>query len=540
MGRIHLLITVALCGCGDVRSETPDATEVIPGSFTLAVKTQNAPVPLDGQAHVGLEITRAGSFTGPVTIAGLGLPGGVTVTPVTIAAGATTGEVTVGGAAPLAINDKVTYTLQGTGDGVDPHTATITDALVTGKLGALDGTFGAGATGIAKISFGADDGGRFLALDVVNGSVVATGSGDGGLGQVRMSTTRFTAAGDVDATWAGGTLVRSSFTPTTSNDFAEAVATGRQADGRSIIIGTAVRRNQTTAPCPCTPDIGVIRYSLTGGSGGVDFGNTATAGTSLIDLGGDEEIGGGVVMSDSSIIAVGSKDGQFVIAQMTPSGLLDTAGFAAPTGFERLVVNDSSKAVSVVADATNHIVVAANFVKAGASNPFLVRYNRNGAHDATFGAAGQVVAANASGETAVRLRTASDKLVLASQANGSSNVRRYNADGSLDMTFGTAGVTDVPVANLRDMIVSPDGSIVLLGAVGNNGVNGLLVRLTASGAVDTLFGSNGDGTSTIFIGDSGEPRSLGVYSEHQIMLGGGDNGGSPGPGTFGILARIWN
>jgi len=34
------------------------------------------------------------------------------------------------------------------------------------------------------------------------------------------------------------------------------------------------------------------------------------------------------------------------------------------------------------------------------------------------------------------------------------------------------------------------------------------------------------------------PGGLAVYSEHLLLVAGGDAGGAPGPGTFGVVERI--
>jgi hypothetical protein len=118
-------------------------------------------------------------------------------------------------------------------------------------------------------------------------------------------------------------------------------------------------------------------------------------------------------------------------------------------------------------------------------------------------------------------------------------VRRLLSNGMLDPGFGRGGVAEAMVAGgntARDMIVLSDGRVVVLGQAGNQA---LLVRFTSKGAVDTLFGPNGTGLALIFIGDNGAPGAIEVYDDHRIVLGGGDSGGSPGPGTFGIVARLW-
>lgn len=82
------------------------------------------------------------------------------------------------------------------------------------------------------------------------------------------------------------------------------------------------------------------------------------------------------------------------------------------------------------------------------------------------------------------------------QKNGRSTdalVMRFLPDGTLDATFGTNGVTLVPLmigasgtpATFHDGFLQPDGKIVLLAS------NQALVRIMTSGALDPTFGSGG-------------------------------------------------
>jgi uncharacterized delta-60 repeat protein len=454
----------------------------------------------------------------------------VVVTPVTVAGDATVGEVIVGAAAPLVIGGTATYSIQGTGEGVEPQTVMVADATVTGKPGALDTSFGPG-TGLATVSFGNDDNGVFTALDVINGSVLATGYGVGGLGATRLTTIRFSAAGVVDPTWTAG-LVRTNFGGS-SGDTARAVATGQQTDGRSIAIGYHSGSGLGS-------DIALVRYALDGGPGGADFGSMS--GKSLIDLGGAEVVNDGLVRANSSIIAVGTLDGHFMIAQMSPSGVLDTA-FAAPAGFQRVVVGTASQADSVTTDGQDRLVVAGTFTVGGQTDLLIRRYTTDGRVDAAFGTSGQVIVPGAANERTAAVRMSGDKIVLASTSvdagTTSIRVRRFLATGEADPAFGTQGLVEMPVAGgtaARRMIVLADGSIAVLAAAANQA---LLARFTSRGAIDSLFGPGGSGKVSLFIGDNGDPASIEVYDSHRIVIGGGNEGGVPGPGTFGVVGRIW-
>jgi uncharacterized delta-60 repeat protein len=63
---------------------------------------------------------------------------------------------------------------------------------------------------------------------------------------------------------------------------------------------------------------------------------------------------------------------------------------------------------------------------------------------------------------------------------------RYNADGSLDATFGSGGTVIVPVSGIPAAVaLQADGKVVIAGA------GCAVVRLNANGTLDTGFGSGG-------------------------------------------------
>ena len=77
-------------------------------------------------------------------------------------------------------------------------------------------------------------------------------------------------------------------------------------------------------------------------------------------------------------------------------------------------------------------------------------------------------------------------------------VIRYNADGSQNGDFGSAGASTIGVPSLfteiliQAMAVQPDDSIVMAGEVrGGSGSSAFLVRLLANGNLDTSFGDQG-------------------------------------------------
>lgn len=129
------------------------------------------------------------------------------------------------------------------------------------------------------------------------------------------------------------------------------------------------------------------------------------------------------------------------------------------------------------------------------------RYNANGTLDASFGADGVVITPVGENAGAVSVAIQADgKIVLAgySYSAGQSSdftVVRLLPDGSLDTSFGGTGKVITSFGNSSQagrVVVQPDGKIVAVGSapVGNNA--GLaLVRYNADGSLDSGFGSGG-------------------------------------------------
>lgn len=83
---------------------------------------------------------------------------------------------------------------------------------------------------------------------------------------------------------------------------------------------------------------------------------------------------------------------------------------------------------------------------------------------------------------------------------------RYNADGSLDSSFGVGGKTTTDFFGFddkfSDLALQPDGKIILVGSteaiVDNNASDFALVRYNGNGSLDTTFGTGGKAITDFF------------------------------------------
>ena len=126
----------------------------------------------------------------------------------------------------------------------------------------------------------------------------------------------------------------------------------------------------------------------------------------------------------------------------------------------------------------------------------LVLFNDDGTVDSSFSweAAGDVldrVHGTSCCKLAVQVIGGEEKILVAGAVG--TIIGRLNIDGTIDTTFGSSGIYDLPVGvGFRDMAVSPSGSIFVLAGVGFDTDDGnKVIKLNFNGALDTTFGASG-------------------------------------------------
>ena len=173
----------------------------------------------------------------------------------------------------------------------------------------------------------------------------------------------------------------------------------------------------------------------------------------------------------------------------------------------------------------------------------VVVYNDNGSLDGTWDTDGKVTTSiGGQVDQAYDLNFTPDgKLVVAGYSFNGSNylfaVTKYNADGSLDNTFdGDSGTGNGIVTKsintgiggndiAYDMVVQPDGKILLGGTTNLSGTNDFaMVRFNPDGTLDTGFdGDSGTGNGVVVtaIGSSADQAySVALQSDGKILLAG--------------------
>ena len=163
----------------------------------------------------------------------------------------------------------------------------------------------------------------------------------------------------------------------------------------------------------------------------------------------------------------------------------------------------------------------------------LACFKANGSLDTSFNGTGKVTTdfggdGNAEGRS-VAVQT-DGKIVVVGYATAGNTEKfalaRYNADGTLDTSFGDSGrvMTDVGISgsNATGVALQKDGKIVVAGyAVNNSGTDYdfACVRYNTDGKVDQSFGDGGKIMTSVGQGD-GKANSVAVQSDGKIIVAG--------------------
>ena len=246
----------------------------------------------------------------------------------------------------------------------------------------------------------------------------------------------------------------------------------------------------------------ILSKAVGAASGDLDptFGN---GGKVTTIFGGDDRAMCVVIQVDGKIVVAGSSSGSgnndFVLTRYNQDGTLDTmfgSGGKVVTDFGG---NDSAHALLVQPDGK---LVTAGAGSSGADFA-LARYNTSGTLDTSFGTGGKVTTNFGATDSANALVIQTDGKLVAAGASGSDfALSRYNADGTLDTSFGTGGkiTTDFGAADSANaLVIQADGKLVAAGASGSDFA---LARYNANGTLDTFFGTGGKVITNIGADDS--------------------------------------
>lgn len=318
-----------------------------------------------------------------------------------------------------------------------------------------------------------------------------------------MTVSAIAAAGDLDPTFGNGGIV-------TSASLGVAKAVAPQVDGKIVTV----------------TDSAVVRYNTDGsfdlafGSGGIVVTGFYTA----ISV---------AIQSDGKIVVVGYSNANssydFAVVRYNINGSLDTTFSAGGKVFTDVLPGSTDMAYSVVIQPDGKII-AAGGIGTGDWYPYVafVRYNVDGSLDTTFGIGGKVTTGIFGfGDYGSLVALQPDgKIVVVGHSGQSFAVVRYNTDGSLDNSFGTGGIvtTQFPYSSVAySVAIQPDGKILAVGGeyYDLDPLGVAVARYNADGSLDTTFGTGGIvETGLLSSGPDGFAYSVAIQSDGKAVVAG--------------------
>lgn len=360
--------------------------------------------------------------------------------------------------------------------------------------GSADTTFS--RDGIAVAAMGPSSDTAMHSALQPDGKIVVVGGGQRG-----YNVARYLSDGQLDTSFSEDGLTNISL----GDEFYDAMATAvaLQSDGRIVIAGWIRESNSANT----SSRMGVIRLNI---DGTLDS-NFSLDGIQLSELTGYAEAHSVLVQPDGKIVVAGHANGYATLLRLNGDGTYDTRF----SGDGVVAMATSESYISSIVLQPDGRILAAGFQRPSNNNGsfgsilMMARFNANGALDPTFGVNGKMI------DPANLQRTADDVVLLPdgrfvvvgdysfyrqNSENSKLAVSRYNADGSVDGTFGTRIIDHVEPFVLSSfetyaartwgtaLLRQADGKVVV---VGYSDQRMIAARLNDDGTQDSSFGGDG-------------------------------------------------
>ncbi|HEX9990429.1 MAG TPA: S-layer homology domain-containing protein [Chloroflexia bacterium] len=329
----------------------------------------------------------------------------------------------------------------------------------------------------------------------------------------------YAAPGELDPTFGdGGKVITDLSTRAGSESYALAV----QSDGKLVLAGYADDTYEDLS-------FGLIRLNADG-SPDVTFGNDGRVATSFGP--GEDRAEAVAIQSDGKIVAAGytfadagSGSQNFALARYNADGALDpTFGTGGKVTTDFGTSRDKGYAIAIGSDGK---IVVAGLTTVDNDDFALARYNADGSLDGSFGTGGKVRTAFSFGsmDEAYGVAVQSNgKIVAAGRTGFFFGLARYNLDGSLDGNFGTGGMVTTTFAEgdaeATALAIQADGKIVASGHTrSNSDYSIVLARYIMNGDLDTSF--DGDGRVVTNFSTSTEfSYALAIQTSGELVVAG--------------------
>lgn len=252
-------------------------------------------------------------------------------------------------------------------------------------------------------------------------------------------------------------------------------------------------------------------------------------GISIIDIGRNNNLIGIARLSDDTLVGVGNVFVTLTTTgacSLTSTGTLNN-NFNS-NGYAQLITDSSSAIMQTIAvQADEKIVIGGHVTDNHIPKFALARYNSaTGTLDTSFGSIGYVMTNLRESSIINALCIQPDGKIIAGGIAGQGQpncaIARYNPNGSVDTSFGTNGAAFINagyISSINALALQPDGKIVAVGFAWNTITDVCIIaRFNADGTLDGTFGT--DGTVITQIGDASRAQAVAIQTDGKIVVGG--------------------
>jgi uncharacterized delta-60 repeat protein len=279
----------------------------------------------------------------------------------------------------------------------------------------------------------------------------------------QVSLVRLNRNGTIDASFGDDGFVR--FDVPTRHWYYDALPVALQADGKILVGGDNLHRFNTDGS-----------LDLPFGNGGQVMTESPGLVRAIAVTSSGKILTAGYNFDLQSFNADGSVDASFHRSdQSWPNGTY-------PHGtLQNILIQSDGKLLLVGQEVTG-----GGIGQALVTEQMIVRLNADGSVDTAFGAAGVVHQGAQSGTqldgSAAALQP-DGKIVITGYSSQGAIITRFNADGSLDQSFGDDGFATISDVSPMDIAVDADGKIVVVGSDGGPTAS----RFNSDGSLDATF-----------------------------------------------------
>lgn len=230
-----------------------------------------------------------------------------------------------------------------------------------------------------------------------------------------------------------------------------------------------------------------------------------------------------VIQPDGKIVvAGGARRGfseTFAVARYNPDGTLDPEFGGSGIVTTPIGVRSDARGLALQPDGKLVVVGSANLVESTARVVAVARYDPDGTLDPSFGDAGIATTSISGYDEANAVRLQPDgKIVVAGISELGFLWARYGIDGTPDVTFGNGGTTTRSIGlgygSANALALQPDGKLVAVGGASTTSVRSdiALARIDGTGIVDETFRPD-----PITLGEFSDAYAVAVQSDGMIV-----------------------